>query len=1539
MEQLLVELNKRGVRLHLEADELRVSAPAGALTQELRQSLRSKKDEIVRLLRSSRTHAATPVPAVEADAAGRHQPFPLTEIQHAYWIGRDGAREGNVATHLYVELDCEALDFERLNESLCRLIERHDMLRAVVRPDGRQQILTVVPRYRIPATDVSAESPEAVEHAIHATRDTLSRQALTPDRWPLFDIRATRLPGSHLRLHVNLDLLILDAWSIFLFFSEWSALYRDLEASLPPVGISFRDYVCAEERRRDSEAYRRAHAYWMERVKSLPAAPDLPLRTDPAVRMAPGFTRREARLEKQKWHRLRATAREHGLTPSGLLLALYSEVLARWSSTPHFSLTVTVAQRLPVHSDVHNLLGDFTSLVIHEVDRRDGRQSFGEFARGLQKQFMTDLEHQEVSGVVVTREWAKAHGRSMQAVMPVVFSSGLVYTGGQEPGDLEQLGRKVYSVSQTSQVWLDHHVMELQGDLVFIWDAAEAVFEEGVLDAMFGAYCRLIDRVADDPSVWSRRDVIALPADMHRRREEANDTADVLPSSRLHAGFVGEALSNPDAVAVISPDRTVTYGSLLDESAAVADWLIARGLAPGQPVAVVMRKGWEQITAVYGVLLAGGAYMPVDADLPVRRQLELLQIGDVRHVLAQPGALREGVTSAGYAVLEVHAGAAGTYGPRHARSLEGPLDQLAYVIFTSGTTGVPKGVMIDHRGAMNTIAHVNRLYAVDRQARVLGVSSLSFDLSVYDIFGLLGVGGVLVLPDSRRGHDAVHWRELIHHHGVTLWNSAPQLMRMLVDSFGESGDDLASLRTVLLSGDFIPLDLPDRIRARAPRAQVVSLGGATEASIWSNYHPVHAVDFDAVSIPYGKALPNQQIWVLDARLRACPDHVKGRIYLGGAGLALGYWKDPEKTASRFIVHPETGERLYDTGDLGRYAPDGDVIILGRDDGQIKIRGHRVELGEIEAVLRQHPDVRFAVVVATPGSGDGRRLVAYVEAAAGALPVDAPSVRAYLGERLPDYMVPRDVVLMERIPVSANGKTDLHALPAVAEEEGRSERVLPRTEAELKIFEAWSRVFGGVEVGVTDNFFELGGDSILATQLVRELTTTLSLTLEMHELFEHLTIESLAALYESKVNGGSPAAAESASAIADRETLLADVRSAIGRIEPLVFDAQVRRDTTWSPASAGQLPPRAIFLTGATGWVGAHLLPELLSVRQATIFCLVRASSADEGRGRLMDALRQHGITIPGAWLERIEVVPGDLTEPDLGLSAAEWQRLAATVDAIYHLGASVNVLADYATHRRTNVDALVSIVTLAAADHVKPVFFTSPMTVARRHVDGRLMVLSGEQAHDDPAGLLTGYSQSKWAAEQVLLAAVAQGLPARIYRTSHALPCARTGRAKPNDTYGNILKVACHAGVIPEWTDSGLHGVPVDVFARLIVRNSLSSDSYRGIVHIENRNPLSVPSLLQALLESREGGGSGAPRVSLDAWKGRCLEAASLLPDSEATLAQVLFTDRASGAAVENMFSNHSFETGYFESRGEAEALLDLTPAAYWSTVARAAGW
>jgi acyl-coenzyme A synthetase/AMP-(fatty) acid ligase len=315
---------------------------------------------------------------------------------------------------------------------------------------------------------------------------------------------------------------------------------------------------------------------------------------------------------------------------------------------------------------------------------------------------------------------------------------------------------------------------------------------------------------------------------------------------------------------------------------------------------------------------------------------------------------------------------------------------------------------------------------------------------------------------------------------------------------------------VLLSGDFIPLDTLQRLRRHGCSAELVSLGGATEASIWSVFHRVQQVNPAWRSIPYGRPLPNQTMQVLDAALRPTPDHVRGRIYIGGAGLAQGYLREPVLTAERFFHHPATGQRLYDTGDLGLYAADGSIVILGRDDRQVKIRGHRVELGEVEAVLARHPDVAQAVVTAPAAPGGGpRRLVAHLQPRPGCVLQEA-ALRQHAATHLPEHMVPLHIVVLERLPLSANGKLDLRALPDPAE--GITDtppRQPARNDTERTLLAIWQRAMPGIEIGVTDSFFELGGDSVLAAHLLRELNAELPVKLQMHELFEHMSIEALA----------------------------------------------------------------------------------------------------------------------------------------------------------------------------------------------------------------------------------------------------------------------------------------------------------------------------------------------------------------------------------------------------------------------------------------------
>ncbi len=426
---------------------------------------------------------------------------------------------------------------------------------------------------------------------------------------------------------------------------------------------------------------------------------------------------------------------------------------------------------------------------------------------------------------------------------------------------------------------------------------------------------------------------------------------------------------------MIASDRQISYGELSARAAAIAAVLTRHGCGPDRPVAVVARKGWQQVAAVLGVLMSGAAYLPVDADLPEERLALLLRQGEVGVALTQSAMIDRIAWPAGVTPLAVDAIEPGAARPAPAT---GPDTDLAYVIFTSGSTGTPKGVMIEHRAAQNTVADINARFGIGPKDRVLGLSSLSFDLSVWDIFGILGAGGTLVLPDPDRLRDPAHWAALARRHQVTVWNSVPALMVMLLAlAETEPGAWPRTLRLALLSGDWVPVGLPDRLRAQDPRLEAVSLGGATEAAIWSIAYPIGRVDPSWRSIPYGRPLANQRFHVLGGDGADLPDHVPGELHIAGVGLARGYWRDAAQSAAAFIDHPRSGERLYRTGDYGRWLPDGTIEFLGRRDAQVKVNGFRIELGEIEAALRQHPAVAEAVASAPGDVAGNRRLVAHV----------------------------------------------------------------------------------------------------------------------------------------------------------------------------------------------------------------------------------------------------------------------------------------------------------------------------------------------------------------------------------------------------------------------------------------------------------------------------------------------------------------------------------------------------------------------------------
>jgi amino acid adenylation domain-containing protein len=1046
------------------------------------------------------------LPVLIVDPDQRYLPFALTEVQQAYWLGRNEVFEfGNVTIHSYDEMGTGSIDVARFQRAWNKVVARHDMLRAEILHDGTQHILETVPTYVIDALDLRQATPAQCEAGLASVRAQMSHQMLDVHRWPVFDVRVTLLPGEQARLHFSNDALIFDVWSFVIIIENLVQFYLDEAVVLPALTLSFRDYVIAEDKIRSTERYRRALSYWRARVRDLPAAPALPMAIDPTLLKKPHFTRFHQEFDRETWERLKKKAVRAGLTSTGLMLAAYAEVLARYSSDPAFSLNLTFLNRRPMHPQVNDIVGEFTSLTLLCVDHSAGA-TFAERARRVQSDLWNDLEHHDISGVQVLRDLTRAHGGATRAKMPVVFTSALVVPIPARDSAFPIIPIYRDGVTQTSQVWLDCGVWEDNHILLCNWDVVLDLYPQGLIEEMFAAYCRLARRLADDDTAWdcAVSDLLA----------PACAPAAALPEVRtspatLDSLFLASLRRQPDSYAIVAPGIRISYRQLAAHAAWVRQQMTLAKTSRGELVAVIMHKGWEQVAATLGIMNSGAAYMPIDPALPDQRIADLLIDGRVATLVTTPELAARLTLLSGARAVVVDAGCVAA-----PALLDGGLADaadIAYVIFTSGSSGKPKGVVIDHRGAVNTLQDVIETLAIGPADRILSVSSLSFDLSVFDYFGALAAGATLVLPANERRLDPAHWAELVDQHQVTVWNSVPALCGLLVDYCERAAAAADSLRHVMLSGDWIPVTLPDRIRAAFPHAQVRSLGGATEASIWSVWYPVGAVDAAWTSIPYGRAMRAQSIHVLDHRMEESPTWVTGSLYIGGVGLALGYWGDAALSDAAFVTHPRSGERLYRTGDLGRRLGDGNIEFLGRQDQQVKVQGFRIELGEIEAALLKHPAIRDVVVVCQGERHAEKRLGAFYCVRPDAA-LDLVELRSFLLAQLPAYMVPHVMRELAELPLSANGKVDRRLLPALDAAPSHAHlHVAPRDPTEAAIAALWGELLELASVSVMDDFFQVGGDSMFAIKMLISLRSSFGCALELKHVFQHPTVASQAAL--------------------------------------------------------------------------------------------------------------------------------------------------------------------------------------------------------------------------------------------------------------------------------------------------------------------------------------------------------------------------------------------------------------------------------------------
>ncbi|MDR6224078.1 non-ribosomal peptide synthetase [Desmospora profundinema] len=1021
------------------------------------------------------------LPAVVEDKKNLHQPFPLTEIQLAYLLGRNSHFElGGVATHSYLEWET-SLDMERLNQGLQQVIKRHPMLRAVVLPNGTQQILSEELTYTIEVEDLTGLSLDEQEERLQMERARMSHQVFPPDKWPLFELKAFRVDDATHWLCCSFDVLVMDGASLRIFWKEWMHVYHQPERSLPSLQLTFRDYMSAYQQIQHSPIYEKAKAYWLSKRDHFPSAPALRIQTHTDEVVEPRFKCLHQTISGDKWTKIKQWAQTHRVTPSALLCTAYGEILAHWSNQRRLAINSTVFNRYPVHPEVEQIVGDFTSLILLDLDLPSD-QPFIDKVRQTQGTMMEGLEHRYYDGVRFLRDLIQVGQMETRALMPIIFTSLLLDDDGFNWTDIGSLR---YITAQTPQVYLDVVVTEQNGELVMMWNYVEQLFDEDMIRTMLDQYAAMLEQLAEKKEPAP----LQLTSSEQALLTQYNQTEEKLPITTLHQLFVEQAKHTPDQTAVVLGQQRITYQELDRCSNQVAHHLRERGFGVGDRIGVLADRKLETIINLLGVVKAGAAYVPLDPDHPKERRDYVLHHSRCQTVITpdwyQEQALHDAPADEGISGATP--------------------EDVAYVIYTSGSTGKPKGVVVSHGAAANTIQDINRKFGVNAQDRVIGISSICFDLSVYDIFGTLSAGATLVMVKDQR--DVRRLVETVEQYEITIWNSVPVILDLALQSV-DSLFDNQSLRLTLLSGDWIPLALPEKVNQHFPHADVISLGGATEASIWSIYYPIEEVSPKWKSIPYGRPLANQQYYVLNDQLKPCPIGVEGELYIGGCGLAAGYLFDEEKTRQAFIQHPTLG-RLYRTGDYGVLHRSGYIEFLGRKDHQVKIQGYRVELEEISNTLLTQESITQAVVI--DRTEEGRKvLCAYFAAEE---KIDGSRMRDWLARLLPSYMVPAYFVQVEQLPLNPNGKIDRNALPEPAGfSQPQTDYVGPRSEAEATLVSVWERVLKVNPIGIQDDFFARGGDSIKAIQIIQLLAEE-ELALSLNDFFQALTIQKMAPYLE------------------------------------------------------------------------------------------------------------------------------------------------------------------------------------------------------------------------------------------------------------------------------------------------------------------------------------------------------------------------------------------------------------------------------------------
>jgi amino acid adenylation domain-containing protein len=1112
--EFLSYLRSVGVRLWVDGDRLHYSAPKEILTPVLRAELTERKADILSFLQQAQLAVYSTLPPLLPILRGRD--LPLSFAQQRLWF-LDQLQAGGAAYNMCTAFHLKGLlNTTALEHSLRDIARRHEIFRTTFPTiDGQPvQVISADVDVKLQGVDLQVLlEPEREAE----TQRRASQEAQRPFdlvQGPLMRVVLLHLATEEHVILLTMHHIVSDGWSQGVFWRELAELYNVFTtgklSSLPELSIQYADFVSWQQQWLQGEILDTHLTYWKQQLTDLPT---LQLPTDrprPAVQTFRG-ARQPVIFSLPLMQALKRLSQQHEVTLFMTLLAAFQVLLYRYTGQDDIPVGSLIANRPRV--ELEALIGLFINTLVLRTDL-SGDPSFRAFLGRVRDVCLGAYTHQDLPFERLLEELRPPRDLSRNPLFQVMVV--LHNTPRQAPTLAELTVSPLEIECQTARFDLTLDLWETPEGLRGWFEYSTDLFEAATIAQMVGHLQTLLEGIVTNPQQRLSQLPLLTADERCRLLVEWNATRMDSPHHQcIPQAFEAQVVRTPDAAALVCADKFLTYHALNRRANQVAHHLWALGVGPEVLVGLCMERSLEMVVGLLGILKAGGVYMPLDPAYPPERLAFMLKDAEVPVVLTQDHLMaRLPDHRAKVICLDTEWQVIARQSDQNLASGV-TADHVAHVLYTSGSTGTPKGVLSTHRATLNVLAWLWQAYPFAPQEVCCQKTSISFVDAIQELLAPLlgGIRTVLIPDDMSKNLDRLVQTLATHH--VTRILLVPSLLRVLLDTYDDLQRRLLSLKLWFVGGEMLPPELWERFREHMPQSRLIHLYGASEVAADTTWYDTGLLYKHLVKVPIGRPITNTQIYVLDRHLQPVPVGIPGELHVGGIGLARGYLNRPELTAEKFIPHPfsnEPGARLYQTGDLARYLPDGNIEFLGRLDHQVKIRGFRIELGEIEMVLRQHPAVRDTVVVTWEDASEEKRLVAYVVPHQGQI-LTISTLRSFLKEKLPAPMVPGAFVLLAALPLTPNGKADRRALPPPDQvrRELENDFVAPRGTFEHQLTTIWEKILDVRPIGVRDNFFELGGHSLLAVRLVAHIEKVVGTPLPVALLFQAPTIAQLASI--------------------------------------------------------------------------------------------------------------------------------------------------------------------------------------------------------------------------------------------------------------------------------------------------------------------------------------------------------------------------------------------------------------------------------------------